>query len=343
MTPMDIDLNSGLHEVIAKAKVKQPQHTNRLSMLDDPCLRRLYYARAEWDKAAEPDDGLQGTYMTGNALEPVIYHIAQQVGESCQPRWRIVGNQIALNDALLKRYQISGTIDGVLQLENGDRWETVSVVDVKTMSPNVYPRIMSYDDLTRYPWTARYRGQLMGYALGFGTEWCSLLLVNKANLYDMRFVHFPLDYQYAEGLLRKAEVINAAIEKHEPPAGVNDPKICPRCPWFAFCAPDMTLGGNLTIADDGELEAILERMAELEPQASQYAELERARDALLVKGRNVAVGRWLILWTQDRAGRWRKEIMAGPVQSVAAPPSVADVPATVPTSCTPSQDSGPAF
>jgi hypothetical protein len=306
------DIHTGLQAVLASQKRTFPQSVNRVSSMDDPCLRRLYYRRAAWDKAAPTPDSLQGVFSTGNILEPVVERIISEVGHASTPRWRIVGSQTPTNDTLLKKYNISGSIDGFLQVydwPNGGNWawNTIAVADIKTMSPNIYPQINCYADLARYPWTRGYRGQLMLYALAHNLELCVLLLCNKGNLYDMKFVEFPIDMEYLEGLLQKAETVNVSIECNEPPAGVNDPAICQRCQWFSYCAPDLTIGSDTQFLDNAELESILDRMEELTPQADEYSDLEKTRDAMLRKGQNCFIGNWLITWKETSNHQWRKK------------------------------------
>ncbi len=316
----EINLEQSLSALLATKKKTYQVHTNRISQLDDPCLRRLYYMRHDWDKAKHTDDGLQGIFETGNVLEPVIMRIVSEVGQAADPRWRIVGTQTPTQDFLLAKYQISGTIDGFLQVQQPDsQWTTLGDVDVKTMSGNIFPQVQSYADLSRYAWTRKYRGQLQLYALAHSMERCFILTVNKQNLFQMHLLEFPLDMDYCEGLLQKAKVVNEAIVMGIAPDGVNDPDICPKCPWYAYCAPDMTSGGNLELSDDTELEAILDGLAEIQPAAKEYADLEAERDALLVKGKNVSCGRWLITWKELTVNRkateartdtqWRKKIV----------------------------------
>ncbi len=319
---MLIDLDAGLAAILERRMTQYPQHTNRISQLDDPCLRRLYYHRHDWQVQAPPDKGLAGIFATGNILEPVIERICSEIGAASTPPWRIVGSQTATKDRLLERYTISGTVDGFLQVQVDSHWETVGVVDIKTCSPNIYPRLIDFGSLVRYPWTRKWRGQLMLYALANNLGRCYLMLVNKTNLYDLRLIEFPLDLDYAEGLLQKAETINKAVAAGEPPAGVNDPDECPRCPFSSFCAPAVGTGGNLQVVVNDELEAVLERLDELAPATKEAKELERTRDSLLVKGQDVAVGRFLVTWKQGVVRRtaqpasegvqWRKKIVVGP-------------------------------
>lgn len=292
---IDIDIQSGIREVLSPKKKVYPCHVNRISALDDPCLRRLYYMRAAWDKAMPIDDSLAGVFETGNVFEPAIERIVSEVGMASTPPWRIVGTQMATNDNLLREYQISGTIDGFLQVQNGT-WKTEGVVDIKTASPNIFPQLTDYAALGRYPWTRKYRGQLMLYSLAHNMERCFILFVNKSNLFDMRLVEFGLDMAYCDTLLEKAKVVNAAIVANAPPPQINDPDECPKCAWFSYCRPDLDSKGNLKFIENEELAGIFDRMAEIESAADEYAELEKARDALLVKGQDIACGQWLIQW-----------------------------------------------
>lgn len=290
-------ITTGINAVLKRKKKVIQQHVNRISALDDSCLRRLYYMRHDWDKAVETADSLQGIFETGNILEPVIERIVSEVGQSSNPLWRIVGTQTSTNDNLLKEYQISGTIDGFLQVYNEQgQWETLGVIDIKTMSPNIFPQVNDYASLGRYSWTRKYRGQLMLYALAHNLENCFILLVNKSNLYDMKLIQFPIDMSYCDSLLAKANLINEAVKREKPLLGVNDPDTCPNCQFFSFCCPEYSTGGNLQIVDNAELESVLERMAELEPTAKEYDELTATRDEMLTKGQDVACGKWLITW-----------------------------------------------
>lgn len=293
----EIDIQNGIKTVLKRKKKVIQQHVNRISALDDVCLRRLYYMRHDWDKAVETEDSLQGIFETGNILEPIIERVVSEIGQSSNPLWRIVGTQTSTNDNLLKEYQISGTIDGFLQVYNEDgQWETLGVVDIKTMSPNVFPQINDYESLGRYSWTRRYRGQVMLYALAHNLENCFLLLVNKQNLYDMKLISFPVDMAYCDGLLAKAKAVNKAVETENPPAKINDPDECPKCKFFSFCCPELSTGGNLQVVDNVELETILDRMEELQPEVDEYEELQKVRDNILAKGQDLACGKWLVQW-----------------------------------------------
>ena len=293
---IQIDVAKGIHAVLQREKRKIPRRSNWISEIADPCLRSLYYKRVDWDKAKETDDGLQGVFETGNELEAVIERIVSKVGLESDPPWRIVGTQMPTKDNLLEKYKLSGKIDGLLQIRPDSRWTTLGPIDGKTMSPNIYPRINSLEDLKRYPWTKRYKAQLMLYALAHNLEECFILAVNKSNLYQMKLIHFPIDLGYCEEMLQRADMVNLAVDMNEPPEGINDGNLCPKCDFFAHCCPDISTGGNLEIIDNDELEGVLDRMAELEEATEKYKELAKERDDMLTKGQDVACGAWLVTW-----------------------------------------------
>jgi len=316
-----IDMQSALSSFLQTKKKVYPCHVNRISGLDDPCERRLFYKRSAWDKSEPISDGLQGVFETGSVLEPVIERIISEVGQISRPQFRIVGTQSSTKDKLFDQYNISGTIDGFLQTKDGDKWSTVAVIDIKTSSPNVYPQLNSYDDLVRYPWTRKYRGQLMLYSLAHNIDKCAILFVNKGNLYDMKLIMFDLDMGYAEKLLQKAGRINQAIQLNVAPDKINDPDECPRCEFCSYCMPEYTAGEGVEMSDNADLLGAFEQLEELAETKKEIIKLERLRDSLLVKGHNTVCGKWLVTWTKSIQKRkateakeievWRKKIVSG--------------------------------
>jgi len=308
----NVDIAAATKKFLAATRKTYPCHVNRISQLDDPCERRLYYHRTAWNLAAPPSPYLMGIFQTGSILEPAIRRIISELGESADPPFRIIGSEISTRDKLLEEHQISGRIDGFLQIKRNGRWMTDGVIDIKTASGNVFNTLTSYESLMRYPHTRSYRGQLMLYALAHNVERCHILFVNKNNLFEVRLISFDLDMEYAEQLLKKAKRVNAAIVGKIEPPKLNDPEYCQRCPYAAICCPEYTTGGDFTVEDNDDLAGVLDRLEELSDLAGEIAELEKVRESLLVKGRNTLCGRWLIQW--KRVAGTRKPSPGGPFE-----------------------------
>ena len=150
----------------------------------------------------------------------------------------------------------------------------------------------------RYPWTQKYRGQLMLYSLAHGYETAFILAVNKSNLYDMKLITIPVDMAYCDRLLAKARAVNEAVRQRTAPAKLNDPDICPNCRYQHLCMPEYSTGTDCQISTDTELEEILVCLDDLKETQQQIKALERRRDQLLSKGRDVVCGPFLITWQQ---------------------------------------------
>lgn len=318
-------IKEALDKLLEPKKKNWPCHINRISGMDDECVRRLYYKRTAWEEATQFDTGFCGILETGTLLgeeNGLVKRILMKAGAASTPEFRIIGAQNQTVDNLLKQYQIQGSIDGLFQTKTGgedcELWNTIAVADIKTCSPNIYPSLNNYDDLARYRWTRKYRGQLMLYALGNNLDNCVIILVNKNNLFEMKEIWFDLDYDYAEGLLKKADEVNKAIVNEEPPPKINDPDICPNCRFAHICLPNYEVTANLEVINNTELEGVLERLLELDEANEEIRQLVKVRDNLLVKGHNAAVGRFLITWkriiSKHKAAeakdveQWRKKI-----------------------------------
>jgi len=292
------DIQEALDVYLEKQKDVYPCRVNRISQIGHECERFLYYSRHNWKDQVPPNNRLQGAFSTGNILEPVIERIISEVGASAVPAFRIVGAQTPTDDRLLNNFQISGSIDGFLQVKGHQDWFTAGVVDIKTSSPNVFATLDGVESLSRYAWTKRYIAQLTLYALAHNQEHCVLLFVNKSNLYDMKLIGWQLDMGFAESLLQKAKRVNEALEKDEPPEKVNDPNICKGCQFEHICIPEFTVGDGVAISTDEDLEALLIRREELSETSKEARAVDRQIDKKLEAygHKQLVAGDFIILW-----------------------------------------------
>ncbi len=307
---MDINVQAGIDKILESKKKPRPITANHCSSLDDPCLRRLYYRRTAWELATPVDSGLAGIWATGSKLEPVIENIINEVGLNSTPRWRIIAKQIETRDTLFDEHQITGTIDGLFQVEIDGKWTTLGVADIKTMSGNIYPNINCYADLDRYPWTRGYKGQLQLYSLAHNYEQCFIIAVSKQNLYNIKIIQFPVDFAYCDRLLVNAKIVNEAVFLDSPPGKRNHPDQCTDCQFAALCKPEYATGGDISIEVCAELEEILLKLEGFDLARKKIKELESRRDFLLVKGKDIVVGEYMVTWKQATNGTWRKKIQS---------------------------------
>jgi len=312
-------IDGAVGNILGEKRKRYPQHTNRCSQLGDPCERRLYYHRTAWDKAAPISTGLAGIFETGNELEPLVERHLSEIGSRATPPFRIVGQQQTTRDELFDAHKISGRVDGFLQVQPvSESWQTVAVVDIKTSNPNVFESLDGMDSLSAYPWTSRYRAQLMLYALAHNLDQCLLVFVNKANLWQFKAISFPLDFAYAEGLIQKADRINAAVETKSPPPKINRPNECGRCEYAHICLPELVGTGTLTVSDDAELEELLIERESVQSAHKRWEQIDGILKKRLVPGQDLITGKFLIEWERKHrketmipaADYWQKKITA---------------------------------
>ena len=324
------DMKIDTERILEKKRSSWPCNSNRASMLDDNCLRRLVYWRTCWDQAKPTDLGLQGVFETGKELEPVIERILGEIGRAAEPRWRIVARQTRVSDDLLKAHNITGTCDGIMQIwmpnertctcdaesvcglhvfeddppeyDAAKVWHdyvSVAAVDIKTCSPHVWEQLHDYESLSRYPWTRKWRGQLMIYALGLNLERCCLICVNKTNLYQIKLIEFPLDMEYADGLIKRADDVELYVANEELPDRINQPDECSRCAFVHICNPELQSTGNMELVDNPQLEEVLAELVDLKPAKQAYDAADRKMKAFLPRGQECICGEYMVTWKQS--------------------------------------------
>jgi len=326
---MNNNINTEFIRGAAAEYLKQTQRqssgypTNRCSMLGDPCLRRLFYYRTQWDKLPSTPPSLLGIFATGTRIEPIAISTLNAIGETTNPAFRIVGTQTGIKDNLFSKYNISGTCDGFLQVKDDSAWTTQAVIDIKTANPNIFQNLNDIKSLEKYTWTRKYIPQLTLYALAYDLPRWAIIFVNKNNLFDFKIIEAELDYELAESLLNKAKAVNQAVETNTPPEKLNVKSECMNCPFNPICSPELS-GGDTKIIDNDELYGLLNRRKELLPVAKEFEEVESAINEWLNnntnKGDNLIIGEFAIEWQRIiinhkakeayTSEQWRKKIIS---------------------------------
>ncbi len=317
------DIAQDIDKYLAGESRVLPHRTNWASDLADPCIRKLVYHRTVWQQQAKPDAYLQGIFETGRRLEQIIINNLNQVGQQAQPQWGLAANGATLNDKFLTEHQIGCNPDVFLKVWPPDdaRPHFIGPGDVKSCDPNVFRTVNTLEDMQRKPYMRRYIGQVTIYELSSNFERGWIILVNKSNLYDVKLIEIPLDYQYAESLVQKADCVNAHVAAGTLPPQINNPEDCNRCPYKAYCCPPCATGGNLKQVDIPELSEVLDRLHELQAYVTEIETLEKTKGKILdtLKGQDVVCGPYLIQWSKSEGMskpqeakpwvRWNKKII----------------------------------
>jgi len=235
----------------------------RASGIDDPCARRIYYYRTcgELDDSFGPDK--IALFEEGRDQEPVVRRYLSELGFEVKK---------AGITEYWEKFGISGQIDGVISYDGQDY-----LVEIKTLGDAAWESIKTIEDLRDGgKWFRKWYGQMQIYLLLCGYE-KGFFVFKKKTAKLIRLLEITLDYDYAEQLLKRAEVVNIALEKSEPPDFLaNNPIECRRCPFFGkVCNPPMDYGQTVPVVEDSDLERKLERREILKAAFKEYEQLDK--------------------------------------------------------------------
>jgi hypothetical protein len=277
-----------LIEKLIEAKQKKihqaPCHTNRASSLGDPCERYLVFERTRWHEKALHDVNLQFIFDEGNLQEHAVLRDLEDAG------FQVIEQQRDY-EYTVKGGKITGHLDGKVVLDG----EPIPI-EVKSCSPYVFNALTTIEDLkgSKYRHLQRYPAQLTLYLLLANAGRGLLLFKNKVNG-QIKELEVTLDLAYAEELLQKAERINAHVAAGTLPAPIPYTEaICGQCAYAHLpCPPEVTRTA-MEFVDFPELEAKLNRRAELEAAKKEYEILDKDVKAQLKGKDKLVIGDFLV-------------------------------------------------
>lgn len=232
----------------------------RASGIDDPCNRRLYYYLTCGELADDVTTDLAAIFEEGKDQEPGVRRYLSELGFEIK------------NAGVTESYSahnISASIDGILEW-NGEKY----IAEIKTVSDYAWDSVYAIQDM-QDGYYRKWYGQMQVYLLVFGYE-KGLFFLKKKTAKQIRVIQVPLDYEYAEGLLKKAEAVNAAIKTASPPPHIQNPVECRKCPFFAkVCNPPMEFGDGIVNIEDAELAAKLTEREVLAAARAKYEKVDK--------------------------------------------------------------------
>lgn len=284
---------------------RMPCHTNRASELGyavhliGGCLRRGVYARTSWQERELHDARVQLIFDEGNNQERQVLIDLALAGV------QIIEQQSAW---MWDQYLITGHVDGVW-VEDGVAYP----VEIKSMSPNVFAIVNTFDDFRKKPWTRSYMAQIMLYMLFKNVDKGIFILKNKSTG-ELKQITVDLDYELGEACLKTAEEINKHVAEGTLPDQIEDREICKNCPFKLLCLPEISFGEPLKIIDDPMYEERISEYLKLVEQSKQCdilydiireeAKAQAGESGIL----NIAVGKYLLTGKKDSRGAFRLKI-----------------------------------
>ena len=278
-----------------------PCHTNRASSIGDPCARRLVYMRTDWDKARPFSLDTLKVFREGNNQERITLRDMIDAGFEVSQMQRAID---------YPQHKITGHVDLFIKWQ-GEQW----LLEIKSMSPYIWESVNTIQDFHKYSWTAKYLGQVCLYML-MSNEPRGLFALKNKSTGQIKWIEFELDYDFAESLLKKADVVNNSVDARIAARLVHDAdaedaalparidyqeRECGDCRWKHLCCPDLKYQG-FDFLDIPMLEAAIAESLELKPAQAQYNKVwdEVKRNLNAKSNSNLIVGRFFCTKSGDR-------------------------------------------
>ena len=277
---------------LAQAKIRlRPCHTNRASSIGHICERKLVFDRTRWQDAALHDVNLQLVFNEGQYQERQILKDLTDAG------FQLIDQQ---RDYFWAKYQLTGHLDAkvVVQDTQCDETKIEAVpLECKSMSPFIFKTIHTADDIlnSKRHYIRAYAAQMQIYLLLSNSPRGVLLLKDKSSG-QIKEIWMELNLEVAESLIKKCERINAHVAANTVPEPIPwDEDICGRCAYGHICLPEAKREA-ITITQQPEIEADLNRRAELTASKKEYDDLDDKVKSLFKEQKESRwiIGQWLV-------------------------------------------------
>ena len=276
-----------INERIFKAKAEKikvyPCNNLRASNLGFPCERYLFLLIKHWDEQKPHDVGLQNVFDLGNTLEEHTINNIKEAGyEVITPTersWKIK----------VKGGIITGREDIRIKDENGE----LLPVEIKGLSPYEFEKLNTVEDFlkSKKSYIRGYPAQLFIYMLKFEKEKGFFAITNKLTG-ETKFIEVPLDYDYGEEMLLKAERIYAALESDTLPEACEDISVCENCSLAHICGECRRAPADFEL--DDELDELINKKQELSAAKKEYEEIDKEIKAKIGEREKVITENYLI-------------------------------------------------
>ena len=246
------------------------------------CARNLVYAITHYQERERfTVEGMQHM-EDGNHEERLL------IQELVADGFDIVEQQVQMDD---DRYWVTGKIDGKI------RWQGVRIpFECKRISEYALDKVNSVDDMRSDPYLIDKVRQLTLYLFLHSIDAGLFILSDGRG--QRKLIVVPLDYEFAETILRDLDTANAHLKTNTLPDRIPyQSKVCGRCNFRKVCLPDLDFGQGAVLGD-AELQTAVEQYVALKPQASAFEKVKK-EIALTVKekpvvivGDHVITGEW---------------------------------------------------
>jgi CRISPR/Cas system-associated exonuclease Cas4 (RecB family) len=262
---------------------RYPQYVTRSSDIGHPCEKYLVLSITNWQDRQLHDPGLEFVFSGGRKVEELAIEDLEKAG------FKVYKPE---PDSSLKEVKpaITGHLD--LRVDFGDG--VVRTLEIKGLNMYDFNALNSLEDFfnSKKVHVRKYPAQLMCY-LYFKGEDKGYFYLKSLPGFQFKIIPVKLDYDYMESILQKTERIEKHIAEGTMPEGINDLDVCPRCPFWHICLPELQ-ATELELITDPELEDKLERWNEIKEYYKEYRELDSDIKKSVNGHEKLSIGNFLI-------------------------------------------------
>lgn len=246
------------------------------------CAREYVLAVTHWKDKPAFEPNLVARLQRGRLIEDAALRELSGLGI----RVRTERTPFELKDKQ-GRVVLRGKLDGFVEWERHEY-----PMEIKSVNPMMFPRLHTVEDMQKSPWMQKWPRQLWSYLYGTNGELGFFLLDDC--LGHWRLVPVDLNYEEMERILQRCETAVDHLARQTLPDFHGDAEVCRRCWAFGrVCFPPVDHPG-MAFTDNPELEAQLDRRAELDPAYREYQDLDEIVKGA-VKGKDgLVIGKWLV-------------------------------------------------
>jgi hypothetical protein len=253
---------------IQKTISSYPRWSNWAGDLGFDCDTYHALSRSRPDLKPLPNIGLQKLFRASSLTEGPNLIFLQEAGikiiEQARPfQWT--------------KYQISGRIDAKCEIEISGK-KIRMPLEHKALSQNMMRTVMKHKkekiplQKSRFHFLRKYPGQLQLYELMDNSEHGLWVYYDKTTG-DFFFWYLPLDLEYAEELVQRAERCNQNVKEGRIPDPIRK-DVCERCDFEStYCFTGKEGGEGFDFIDDVEWAEKLRRYYEINPIREEAEDL----------------------------------------------------------------------
>jgi len=258
---MDLNIVQTVQDYLQKERRGYAPACNYASSAGHPCARKLVYDRLNWQEKLLPNPTKLLIFREGNLHEEAVTRLLQDAG------LQIIETQRPFEWPEL---EVRGRIDGRLKLDGRK-----VPLEIKSINSYGFDKINSVEDMRNSSkwWERGYYDQFQLY-LFMANEEEGIMLFKDKQSGKLKQLTIPINYEYAEQVAKKLELVNSHVKAKTYPDRINDRTVCQYCDFRHICLPDEE-SDQINLESDEELLELLEERESLRDAAKNYEAVDK--------------------------------------------------------------------